>query len=168
MLLSHITLPEAAALVDNAEAKILRKKDELSRIPGVSYLTEDNAYLRTSEADPWDLLDSVDVIARLPADSSTNIESKKGTERRDALMAFLDHLTANPRLHPKASYGEHISLLKRIIEKDANINVAALATTCMKCVADGLRKKVSVPQLLYLFSTKMNFRFAPHAPAVYQ
>ncbi|VDK46823.1 unnamed protein product, partial [Cylicostephanus goldi] len=101
------------------------------------------------EADPWDLLDPVDVIAKLPADFSTNIESKKWTERRDALQAFLDLLTANPRLDPKASYGEHISLLKRIIEKDANINVAALAAKCMKCVADGLRKK-----------------FAPHAPAV--
>ncbi|EYC31023.1 hypothetical protein Y032_0004g1910 [Ancylostoma ceylanicum] len=101
------------------------------------------------EADPWDFLEPVDVLAKLPADFSTNIESKKWTERRDALQAFLDILTANPKLDPKASYGEHISLLKRIIEKDANINVAALAAKCMKLVAEGLRKK-----------------FAPHAPGV--
>ncbi|KHJ97209.1 HEAT repeat protein [Oesophagostomum dentatum] len=101
------------------------------------------------EVDLWDTLDPVDVLAKLPADFSTNIESKKWTERRDALQAFLDLLSANPKLDPKASYGEHVSLLKRIIEKDANINVAALAAKCMKCVAEGLRKK-----------------FAPHAPAV--
>lgn len=101
------------------------------------------------EADPWDFLEPVDVLAKLPEDFNTNIESKKWTERRDALQAFLDLITSNPRLDPKASYGEHISLLKRIIEKDANINVAALAAKCMKGIAEGLRKK-----------------FAPHAPAV--
>ncbi|VDO83890.1 unnamed protein product, partial [Haemonchus placei] len=101
------------------------------------------------EADPWDFLEAVDVLAKLPDDFNTNIESKKWTERRDALQLLLDLITANPKLDPKASYGEHISLLKRIIEKDANINVAALAAKCMRGVAEGLRKK-----------------FAPHAPSV--
>ncbi|VDO66225.1 unnamed protein product [Heligmosomoides polygyrus] len=105
-----------------------------------------------AEADPWDFLEPVDVLAKLPEDFNTNIESKKWTERRDALQAFLDLITSNPRLDPKASYGEHISLLKRIIEKDANINVAALAAKCMKGIAEGLRKKV---------------RFVPHCGSGY-
>ncbi|WKX94803.1 hypothetical protein Q1695_011794 [Nippostrongylus brasiliensis] len=107
------------------------------------------AAVAVKEADPWDFLEAVDVLAKLPDDFNTNIESKKWTERRDALQAFLDLITANPKLDPKASYGEHVSLLKRIIEKDANINVAALAAKCMKGIAEGLRKK-----------------FAPHAAAV--
>ncbi|KAK5976231.1 hypothetical protein GCK32_004661 [Trichostrongylus colubriformis] len=111
--------------------------------------TPANAPAAVKEVDPWDMLDPVDVLAKLPDDFNTNIESKKWTERRDALQSLLDLITANPRLDPKASYGEHIALLKRIIEKDANINVAALAAKCMKGVAEGLRKK-----------------FAPHAPSV--
>ncbi|KIH58944.1 HEAT repeat protein, partial [Ancylostoma duodenale] len=42
------------------------------------------------EADPWDFLEPVDVLAKLPADFITNIESKKWTERRDALQ-FAPH-----------------------------------------------------------------------------
>ncbi|KJH44505.1 HEAT repeat protein [Dictyocaulus viviparus] len=93
------------------------------------------------EVDPWDFLEAVDVLAKLPADFNTNIESKKWTERRDALQAFLDLLIMNPKLDPKVSYGEPVALLKHIIEKDANINVAALAAKCMKGLAEGLRKK---------------------------
>ncbi|KAK6736923.1 hypothetical protein RB195_019549 [Necator americanus] len=121
----------------------------LSSEAAPSSSTSANVVAAVQEADPWDFLDPVDVLAKLPADFSTNIESKKWTERRDALQAFLDLLSANPKLDPKASYGEHIALLKRIIEKDANINVAALAAKCMKGIAEGLRKK-----------------FAPHAPTV--
>ncbi|KAE9415560.1 hypothetical protein Angca_004451, partial [Angiostrongylus cantonensis] len=101
------------------------------------------------EADSWDSLEAVDVLAKLPEDFNTNIESKKWTERRDALQTFLDILVANPKLDPKVSYGEHVALLRRIIEKDANINVASLAAKCMKGLAMGLRKK-----------------FAPHVAAV--
>ena len=36
-----------------------------------------------------------------------------------------------------------------MLEKDANVMVAALAAKCLKCIAEGLRKK-----------------FAPHAPTV--
>uniref|UniRef100_A0A0K0CW66 Cytoskeleton-associated protein 5 n=1 Tax=Angiostrongylus cantonensis TaxID=6313 RepID=A0A0K0CW66_ANGCA len=103
----------------------------------------------TAEADSWDSLEAVDVLAKLPEDFNTNIESKKWTERRDALQTFLDILVANPKLDPKVSYGEHVALLRRIIEKDANINVASLAAKCMKGLAMGLRKK-----------------FAPHVAAV--
>ncbi|VDM59748.1 unnamed protein product [Angiostrongylus costaricensis] len=111
--------------------------------------SECGAPTSVSEADSWDSLEAVDVLAKLPEDFNTNVESKKWTERRDALQTFLDILVANPKLDPKVSYGEHIALLRRIIEKDANINVASLAAKCMKGLALGLRKK-----------------FAPHVAAV--
>ena len=39
-----------------------------------------------------DFVDPVDVISKLPADFQTNLESKKWTERRDALQVHLMNL----------------------------------------------------------------------------
>jgi hypothetical protein len=50
------------------------------------------------QIDPWDMLDPVDVLARLPANFQENMDSKKWTERKDALQALCDLLTSNPRL----------------------------------------------------------------------
>lgn len=64
--------------------------------------------------DPWDLLDPVDVLSRLPANFQENVDSKKWTERKDGLQALCDLLTANPRLDPKANYGDMVALLKKV------------------------------------------------------
>ncbi|MFH4974191.1 hypothetical protein AB6A40_000900 [Gnathostoma spinigerum] len=93
------------------------------------------------EIDPFDLMDPVDVLAKLPADFMEGCSSKKWVERKDALQSLLDLCVANPKLDPKAAYGEHISLLKKILEKDANINVCAMAAKCLTAIASGLRKK---------------------------
>uniref|UniRef100_A0A914ZKU7 TOG domain-containing protein n=3 Tax=Parascaris univalens TaxID=6257 RepID=A0A914ZKU7_PARUN len=101
------------------------------------------------EIDPWDMLDPVDVISKLPDSFKEGVESKKWIERRDALQTLLTLCTDNPKLDPKASYGEHVAILKKILEKDANINVCAVAARCLTAFASGLRKK-----------------FAPHAAVV--
>uniref|UniRef100_A0A914RZI1 TOG domain-containing protein n=1 Tax=Parascaris equorum TaxID=6256 RepID=A0A914RZI1_PAREQ len=135
------------------------------------------------EIDPWDMLDPVDVISKLPDSFKEGVESKKWIERRDALQTLLTLCTDNPKLDPKATAncGEgsaiscsclgqrenhHTQLERRIIgalvscinreqqyaqilEKDANINVCAVAARCLTAFASGLRKK-----------------FAPHAAVV--
>uniref|UniRef100_A0A914V058 TOG domain-containing protein n=1 Tax=Plectus sambesii TaxID=2011161 RepID=A0A914V058_9BILA len=93
------------------------------------------------EIDPWDLLDPVDVLARLPANFQESVDSKKWTERKDGLQALSDLLTANPRLDQKANYGDMVGLLKKVLGKDANINVQAVAAKCLHGIASGLRKK---------------------------
>ncbi|VDO17394.1 unnamed protein product [Brugia timori] len=87
------------------------------------------------------MLDPVDVLAKLPANFMESIDSKKWVERRDALQSLLVLCTENPKLCPKANYGEFVALLKKILEKDANINVCALAARCLTAFATGLRKK---------------------------
>ncbi|PAV56549.1 hypothetical protein WR25_23850 [Diploscapter pachys] len=99
--------------------------------------------------DEFDFLEEVDVLAKLPADFETNVAAAKWTDRRDALQALLDLLTAHKKLSTKANYGEIVAQLKKVLEKDANVMVAALAAKCLKCIAEGLRKK-----------------FSPHAPTV--
>ncbi|CAI4224154.1 unnamed protein product [Auanema sp. JU1783] len=112
------------------------------------------------EADPFEFLTAVDVLAKLPSDFNDNMESKKWSERAGALQAFLDLMLKDPKLDPKASYGTMIDLLKKVLEKDANINVCALAAKCIKGLADGLRKKfapfapVVIPKILEKFKEK--------------
>ena len=43
-----------------------------------------------------DLIDPVDVLAQLPADFRTNLESKKWTERKEALQVTSGFLVNNP------------------------------------------------------------------------
>uniref|UniRef100_A0A0K0F5E8 Zygote defective protein 9 (inferred by orthology to a C. elegans protein) n=1 Tax=Strongyloides venezuelensis TaxID=75913 RepID=A0A0K0F5E8_STRVS len=93
------------------------------------------------QVDPFDELEPVDVISRLPNNFFTDIESKKWTERRDALQALLDLCTTHKRLDPKAAVGDIVPNLKFILEKDANINVAALSAKCLSAFAYGLRQK---------------------------
>lgn len=66
------------------------------------------------EIDPWDMLDPVDVLAKLPANFMESIDSKKWVERRDALQSLLVLCTENPKLCPKANYGEFVALLKKV------------------------------------------------------
>ncbi|CAB3401773.1 unnamed protein product [Caenorhabditis bovis] len=94
-----------------------------------------------NEADPWDFLDAFDVLAKMPPDFETMMEQKKWTERRDALQALFDLISANPKLEPKANYGALVERLQKVLEKDANINVAALAANCIRLIAEGLRTK---------------------------
>lgn len=56
----------------------------------------------------------MDVIAKLPGDFDQKLEEKKWTERRDALQALLDLLTSNPRLDPKANYGQLVDNLRKV------------------------------------------------------
>ncbi|KAM3717569.1 Zygote defective protein [Dirofilaria immitis] len=93
------------------------------------------------EIDPWDMLDPVDVLSKLPGNFMEDIDSKKWQERRDALQSLLVLCHENPKLCPKANYGEFVAFLKKILEKDANINVCAVAARCLTAFATGLRKK---------------------------
>lgn len=89
--------------------------------------------------DPYDLFDPVEILSKLPKDFYEQVESKKWQERKEALEA-LDKLTSNPKLEP-GQYGEVCAVLKKIITKDSNINVVALAAKCVTGLANGLRKK---------------------------
>lgn len=92
-------------------------------------------------ADPWDFLDPVDVLSKMPKDFGEKMESKKWQDRKEALDALLQLLTENPKLDPQGHYGELVAILKKAVAKDANINVVAVGAKCLAKVALGLRKK---------------------------
>uniref|UniRef100_A0A915DAQ2 TOG domain-containing protein n=1 Tax=Ditylenchus dipsaci TaxID=166011 RepID=A0A915DAQ2_9BILA len=81
--------------------------------------------------DPWDLCDPVDILSKLPENFQTELESKKWLDRKTVLDTLLQLITDNPRLCPKAHYAELVETLKRVLEKDSNINVASVSAKCL-------------------------------------
>jgi cytoskeleton-associated protein 5 len=86
-----------------------------------------------------DLIDPVDVLSKLPKDFFEKLEAKKWQERKEALDA-LEPLVQNPKLQ-SGDYGELVRALKKVITKDTNVVLVALAGKCLALLAKGLAKK---------------------------
>ncbi|XP_043494005.1 protein mini spindles isoform X2 [Polistes fuscatus] len=91
------------------------------------------------DIDPYELLNPVDILSKLPKDFYENLEAKKWQERKQALE-ILEKLVSNPKLE-SGDYGEVVKALKRVISKDTNVLVVALAGKCLTGLATGLRKR---------------------------
>lgn len=91
------------------------------------------------EIDPMDLIDPVDILSKLPKDFYEKLEEKKWQTRKESLDA-LETLVANPKLTP-GDYGELVRALKKVIVKDTNVLLVALAGKCLAGLAKGLGKK---------------------------
>ncbi|UYV60269.1 msps [Cordylochernes scorpioides] len=110
------------------------------------------------DIDPYELLEAVDILSKLPKDFYEKCEAKKWQERKEALEA-LQTLASNPKLE-SGDYGEVVRVLKKMISKDSNVLVVALAGKCLAALATGLRKKFQpyagqcIPALLEKFKEK--------------
>lgn len=89
--------------------------------------------------DPMDLIDPVDILSQLPKDFYDKLEEKKWQTRKEALEA-LEVLLKNPKLMP-GDYGELVKALKKVVSKDTNVVLVAMAGKCMASLARGLGKK---------------------------
>lgn len=65
------------------------------------------------DIDPYELLDPVDILSKLPKDFFDKIESKKWQERKESLEA-LETLVKNPKLE-NGDYGDVIRALKKVL-----------------------------------------------------
>ncbi|XP_048511351.1 protein mini spindles isoform X1 [Athalia rosae] len=91
------------------------------------------------DIDPYELLDPVDILSKLPKDFYENVEAKKWQDRKEAIE-FLENLCKNPKLE-SGDYGDVVRALKKIISKDSNVLVVALAGKCLAGLANGLKKR---------------------------
>ncbi|XP_059917164.1 cytoskeleton-associated protein 5 isoform X3 [Gadus macrocephalus] len=89
--------------------------------------------------DPYELLEAVDILAKLPKDFYEKIEAKKWQERKETLEA-VETLAKNPKLEA-GDYGDLVRALKKVVGKDANVMLVTLAAKCLAGLASGLRKK---------------------------
>lgn len=86
-----------------------------------------------------DLIDPVDILSQLPKNFYEKLEEKKWQERKESLDA-LETLLQNPKLQT-GDYGELVRALKKVITKDTNVVLVALAGKCLALLAKGLSMK---------------------------
>uniref|UniRef100_A0A3B4FJH6 Cytoskeleton associated protein 5 n=1 Tax=Pundamilia nyererei TaxID=303518 RepID=A0A3B4FJH6_9CICH len=89
--------------------------------------------------DPYELLEPVEILSKMPKDFYEKIEAKKWQERKEALEA-VEALTKNPKLE-NGDYGDLVRALKKVVGKDANVMLVSMAAKCLAGLATGLRKK---------------------------
>uniref|UniRef100_A0A8C7MGI3 Cytoskeleton associated protein 5 n=1 Tax=Oncorhynchus kisutch TaxID=8019 RepID=A0A8C7MGI3_ONCKI len=110
------------------------------------------------QVDPYELLEAVEILSKLPKDFYDKIEAKKWQERKEALEA-VETLAKNPKLE-NGDFGDLVRALRKVIGKDANVMLVTLAAKCVAGLAAGLRKKFGtyaghvVPTILEKFKEK--------------
>ena len=87
--------------------------------------------------DPYELLDPVDILAKLPKNFFEQVEEKKWQLRKESLDALLP-LSQNHKL-AQGDYHELVKVLKKFVAKDTNVMLVALAAQCITGLAKGLR-----------------------------
>uniref|UniRef100_A0A8C2K4I6 Cytoskeleton associated protein 5 n=1 Tax=Cyprinus carpio TaxID=7962 RepID=A0A8C2K4I6_CYPCA len=119
---------------------------------------DDDDEVEAAPVDPYELLEAVEILSKLPKDFYEKIEAKKWQERKEVLEA-VEALTKNPKLE-SGDYGDLARALKKVIGKDANVMLVAMAAKCLAGLATGLRKKFGtyaghvVPTILEKFKEK--------------
>ncbi|XP_017661929.1 PREDICTED: cytoskeleton-associated protein 5 [Lepidothrix coronata] len=110
------------------------------------------------QVDAYELLEAVEILSKLPKDFYEKIEAKKWQERKEALEA-VELLVKNPKLE-SGDYADLVKVLKKVVGKDTNVMLVALAAKCLSGLATGLRKKFGqyaghvVPTILEKFKEK--------------
>uniref|UniRef100_A0A8C5CAA3 TOG domain-containing protein n=1 Tax=Gadus morhua TaxID=8049 RepID=A0A8C5CAA3_GADMO len=106
--------------------------------------------------DPYELLEAVDILAKLPKDFYEKIEAKKWQERKETLEA-VETLAKNPKLEA-GDYGDLVRALKKVVGKDANVMLVTLAAKCLAGLASGLRKKFGTHATLVVSTILEKFK----------
>uniref|UniRef100_A0A8C7YVM3 Cytoskeleton associated protein 5 n=1 Tax=Oryzias sinensis TaxID=183150 RepID=A0A8C7YVM3_9TELE len=134
----------------------LKAKFEQQQVQGGEH--SDGGPLGVLAVDPYELLEPVEILSKMPKDFYDKIEAKKWQERKEALEA-IETLTKNPKLE-NGDYGDLVRALKKVVGKDANVMLVSLAAKCLAGLATGLRKKFGtyagqvVPTILEKFKEK--------------
>ncbi|XP_031837843.1 msps cytoskeleton-associated protein 5 isoform X2 [Nomia melanderi] len=117
---------------------------------------DDGDGVSVPEIDPYELLEPVDILSKLPKDFYDKLEAKKWQERKEALEV-LETLVKNPKLE-NGDYGDVVRALKKVISKDTNVLVVALAGKCLAGLAIGLKKRFQPYATACLSSILEKFR----------
>uniref|UniRef100_A0A673JVG3 TOG domain-containing protein n=1 Tax=Sinocyclocheilus rhinocerous TaxID=307959 RepID=A0A673JVG3_9TELE len=117
----------------------LKAKFEQQQTDGGDEADDDDDEAEAAQVDPYELLEAVEILSKLPKDFYEKIEAKKWQERKEALEA-VEALIKNPKLE-SGDYGDLVRALKKVIGKDANVMLVAMAAKCLAGLAAGLRKK---------------------------
>ncbi|XP_056908660.1 cytoskeleton-associated protein 5 isoform X5 [Takifugu flavidus] len=136
----------------------LKAKFEQQQAQGGDQSDGEDEMEAAAAVDPYELLEAVEILSKLPKDFYEKIEAKKWQERKEALEA-VEALAKNPKLEG-GDYGDLVRALKKVVGKDANVMLVTVAAKCLAGLAAGLRKKFGtyagqvVPTILEKFKEK--------------
>uniref|UniRef100_A0A4W4GDR1 TOG domain-containing protein n=1 Tax=Electrophorus electricus TaxID=8005 RepID=A0A4W4GDR1_ELEEL len=136
----------------------LKAKFQQQQVAGGDEADGDEDEAAETHMDPYELLEAVEILSKIPKDFYEKIEAKKWQERKEALEA-VEALSKNPKLEA-GDYGDLVRALKKVVGKDANVMLVTLAAKCLAGLAAGLRKKFGpyagqvVPTILEKFKEK--------------
>ncbi|RWS17773.1 cytoskeleton-associated protein 5-like protein [Dinothrombium tinctorium] len=97
---------------------------------------------QTEEIDPYELLEPVEILSKLPGNFFEQTEEKKWQDRKAALESLQQLMATAPKLVP-GDYGDIVKTLKKMVGKDTNVVVVAIAAKCLAELASKLRKNFS-------------------------
>ncbi|KAM9910605.1 hypothetical protein OXX59_004875 [Metschnikowia pulcherrima] len=109
---------------------------------------EEVATASAPDFDPFDMLEPVEVLSKLPADLYTRTSSAKWKERVEALEEAQLALSKAPKL-ANDDYSDLVRLFAKCF-KDANIQVVQLAANGTEALAKGLKEAFSKYRALVL------------------
>ena len=107
--------------------------------------------------DPFELMEPTEILTNVPKNFKKRIEAKKWQERKQVLDILLGIIRENPLIQV-TDYYDLVNDLKKIVAKDANINIVVVAAKCITGIAQGVRKDFSKYALMTLLSLMVRFK----------
>jgi len=101
------------------------------------------------EIDPFEFIEAVEILSKLPANFYEQVEAKKWQERKEALEIVIKLLETIPKIAP-GDFSDLCRVLKKIIGKDANIVVVLTAAKCLSELAKIKKKFFTIFTQLYI------------------
>ncbi|KAM6311968.1 cytoskeleton-associated protein 5 isoform 2-T2 [Aegotheles albertisi] len=141
-----------------SQQELKAKFEQQQAVGGDADGGDDDEEEAVPQVDAYELLEAVEILSKLPKDFYEKIEAKKWQERKEALEA-VEVLVKNPKLE-SGDYSDLVKVLKKVVGKDTNVMLVALAAKCLAGLASGLRKKFGqyaghvVPTILEKFKEK--------------
>lgn len=140
--LQNIT-PEQKRFTRNQQIEIARRKEEESRIEAtgdgdIEMKDAQDDKSNEPQFDPFDLVEPVEVLSKLPSDLNSRISSTKWKDRKEVLEEVHNVLEKAVKLSTRDDYLELIRMFAKCM-KDANIQVVQLAANCIEFLARGLK-----------------------------
>lgn len=141
------TQPEQKRLTRAQQAQLAAQQASQDAAPDADVDMDDApATAQQADFDPFDMLDPVEVLSKLPADLSTSMADAKWQVRKGAL----EEVTAVLSKAPKMAADNYIDLVRIFAKcmKDANIQVVQLAANGVEFLSKGLQAEFNKYQQL--------------------
>lgn len=90
------------------------------------------------EFNPFDMMDPVEVLSKLPSDLHSRISSAKWKDRKEVLDEVHAILEKSVKLQSSDDYSDLVRIFSKCM-KDANVQVVQLAANCVEFLAKGLQ-----------------------------